>query len=445
MNHSKYQQNQKQPDEALLLAYIEGSLSAEEAKTVEQNLIDQPALMAVLLEMREDRKLIQEIKLTTEIKTPTGIVNDVLAIMERTMLLDDAPDAPLISIKRNNPASWWRYAVAAAFLILLSVAVVMIFQGLFSPGNNPDLAELLANNTAENNSLELNSESTVADSNINLTDTNIPNSPNHKSTSQSGNNNLESAKIAYDTNTDNLSTKTEITEENNHKQPLTVSVGFTANIACADNNDALTLISNYLQSQGGGIIPNASDSINYNYSNIDENDNGNTIGNRNNNANTNFVRQSFETDNRYQNLTTPSNRIPDNNIYGSDWSSESINLVPLDDQISYRKDGYQYTLIGTPTAIREILTQLSKQPGYSFDWGRKPQDLSFDSLIIPPRPIGSQWIPVVMWWIDPHQYLPLSLDAAKAIQKEPVIRIPFRLVEKPYLKRQLDRSKKNDN
>ncbi|MEM8874536.1 MAG: polysaccharide biosynthesis/export family protein [Planctomycetota bacterium] len=117
----------EQHTEALLAAYIDGELDAEQRAAVEASLAKRPSHAAMVDQMRRARALVKG--LPTE-PAPVGLADDVLGQLERAALLEPAG----LAIK---PARQRPLALAAAVVLLLAGGLVaFVLFGLPEPNES---------------------------------------------------------------------------------------------------------------------------------------------------------------------------------------------------------------------------------------------------------------------------------------------------------------------
>ncbi|MCK4872371.1 MAG: hypothetical protein KAS72_06575 [Phycisphaerales bacterium] len=120
-------------NEAELLAWIEGELSAEDAARVEARLSLDPALAGVLHAMRDDRDALCDLG---DADLPEDLAEDVQHILERSMLLGgDAAEGVLAGpdVFTQRRPSWGRWLAAAAAVVLVVTAAVVYRSTLSQP------------------------------------------------------------------------------------------------------------------------------------------------------------------------------------------------------------------------------------------------------------------------------------------------------------------------
>ncbi len=113
----------EQYDENLILGYIEGDLSPQDARAFELTLRGDPALRRLATQMRQDRDALRQMP---EIEPPVGIMDRVHEHLERSMLLDSAgAEAPALGTLRTHRLGRVLMGLAVAALLLFAATVVV--------------------------------------------------------------------------------------------------------------------------------------------------------------------------------------------------------------------------------------------------------------------------------------------------------------------------------
>jgi hypothetical protein len=124
-------------DESDLLAWIEGEMPAAEAALLEARLSAQPALLAQLVAMRDDRRILRAVGEMDDAARAAAPPVDLFAELEprlaRPMLMDEAPGRYRRSHRPARRRRLRRYAAAAGLLIAASGATWLAVQSMTPP------------------------------------------------------------------------------------------------------------------------------------------------------------------------------------------------------------------------------------------------------------------------------------------------------------------------
>jgi len=425
MTSQNNNQPDHKPDETLLLAYVENRLTDDERRTVERELANHPKLITALSAMSEDRQVMRDA--ADEDQAPDGLVETVLMQIERTMLLDAAPDAPLVELPRRRHGLFKKLAAAAAFLLLLSGVSIIVFQSLSSSNKeNKTLEELLAEATVTDEQpgdpgpvetiVPPDEDQPVEIVETNPSDEVVVEPTDELPTVQPS----DDHRLAAAPNDEDV--EQPIVSPIPHPKSLTTDLGYAALIEGADRDEILSSLVNGLQPSGGVLsnVPITTEPT-------DESEPDHRMANGTNWSGAQVPLRYIQ----------PIRPIPlqGHPSYGrlsnGDPIFASVEIIPLDDQLRYYDEGYEFTLIGTPTDLRRLLRSLIGSDETRFKWSKKPVngESSLDDLANPPQPIGPQWINATLWWLDPINNLPKAQAAAMSSQPEPLIRIPIRIQE----------------
>lgn len=103
--------------------------------------------------------------------------------------------------------------------------------------------------------------------------------------------------------------------------------------------------------------------------------------------------------------------------------------------------GFSFTLVGTPSVLRDALGRLNRRPGVSVRLlgGVEGGPRSLSDLAAPRRPATpGEWQAAIVWWRDPARHRVVAEEAGRSFQPEPVIRLPL-LVELPSFETDAER------
>jgi hypothetical protein len=131
----------KRYDEEILLGYIEGDLSPEDQRLVEQQAAEDPRLRHLLQAMRADRQTLRDLP---EPEPPAWLLDEVDRTLERSMLLGDGEAERQAVEQRQRTVLhriMWTSSIAALFLVAVTVVVVSVTRlGSDSLDYQPELA-----------------------------------------------------------------------------------------------------------------------------------------------------------------------------------------------------------------------------------------------------------------------------------------------------------------
>ena len=107
----------EQYDEELLLGYIEGELTDEQAAGVEASMQQDPRLAQLIKQLRADRKALRDLP---EPITPDWLMEEVDRLLERSMLLDATP-ADQIAVRDQQRHVLRRIGMIGAIAAMVAV------------------------------------------------------------------------------------------------------------------------------------------------------------------------------------------------------------------------------------------------------------------------------------------------------------------------------------
>ncbi|MEC9373225.1 MAG: hypothetical protein VYC34_05245, partial [Planctomycetota bacterium] len=117
------------PSEDELLAYLEGESSPDESAAVRAAMEADPRLRAWIEAAARDRALTQMWGDLAAARTPGGMVEDAMALVERRALLDSESNQ-----HKATGRSWRPHLAAAAVLLLAGGSAVILAPQIFGPG-----------------------------------------------------------------------------------------------------------------------------------------------------------------------------------------------------------------------------------------------------------------------------------------------------------------------
>ena len=430
-------------DETCLLAYVEGELSADEAARLEAEARQQPALMAALRQLRADRVAIRAM---AEPAPPAGMVEDVLGLVERSMLLAEDPIAPTVHVQRRSAfANWQRYAVAAGFILLVAGAGSFIAQTLFldergteffvegregpkpkdrgagDDATPPDLASG-APNQGDEVAMPTPAEEDAARDRFAINDP----------LDLEGEARLDrSVEIATNAGSDAARPDLASTASESESDGGSVAaedLGIAIDVFTPDRATALDVLAQNLSSVAGGEVV-----INWSL------DPG---------AQPALVREWRTALAGVQALHVLPGGVRSpwpNAARLRPWPSLAAQAqrpsegVPLEVQARHLDEGFELTLVGPPSAILRAVRELHTVRGQHVRWLKPGSGATLESLAAPNWPGGAtDWDRVLAWWAADEadallDRLAISLAAAQGVDVEPIVRVPLRftLVDPP--------------
>ncbi len=131
----------KRYDEELLLGYIEGDLSPEDQRLIDQQAAEDPRLRHLLQAMRDDRQTLRNLP---EPEPPGWLLDEVDRTLERSMLLGEGEAERQAVEQRQRTVLhriMWTSSIAALFLVAVTVVVVSVTRlGSESLDYQPEVA-----------------------------------------------------------------------------------------------------------------------------------------------------------------------------------------------------------------------------------------------------------------------------------------------------------------
>ncbi|MFG0331174.1 MAG: hypothetical protein ACF8PN_14905 [Phycisphaerales bacterium] len=408
-------------DQERLLAYIEGEASAEEAAQIEARLASNPARLATLRTMREDRSILRSLD---DVTAPEGLIDDAIAVAERSMLLDDAPLAPEVPWRRRRATVWRQVAVAAAVVLLVGGAVGFLAQNLWLNAGADDWIALDNANDEVESPLGTGSESPTELLDDPVLRDDLPtservaeehgavaNEPSLVASAESANEVGEDDRGTDPTPVAPVSVAV-ITEP---PPAHSVDLGLTLRVTADDLAETLRHANDLACASGGAVVWNLVE-----VSPTSLADSSVEIGWATTNAN------GFE-----PSLDAVGRRRPNrqSSMPSDDLIIGPNRWLPFDEQSQWGRQGFQITLVGTPSHLRELLRSLDRS-GAQLQWGA-----GSDARLLAPRPSRpsldvAELSRVVHWWRNPTADFELASRLADALRPEPIVRIPVRLRER---------------
>ncbi len=423
------------------LDYVDGVMSQSERDALEDRLgQEQPRLLESLKRIENDRIAIQQTHLEDDasIQPPEHLVDDCLAQLERSMLLDDElPLAPHYPMPRRSQPMWRRFSVAATFIALAGIAVIIIARSILHP-TNTNLIPVA------------NSDTTITQP----LDTNITHNPDQPS-------DLNAIDPVFSEDLTNTKLAAAETDKPLVIQPLT-----NGGVASADldvTTEVIPLITPFVPSDAVRVIPadvglainlttDHSEATIATLRNLLKEINPNTPGLVVENA-LPFIQTNSNSDehitgsdrlatalpaNKDTNINRNGNRVSPISVPTDEWDAVSGDIpnwgtvFPVEAQDAYRRDGFAITIVGTPSVLRESLrTLLLNEEHATIRMVKNGQITSLEALIPPDPPAFKRWADSILWWVHPDASIKSAMLLAASQQQEAVIRIPVRLRSRP--------------
>ena len=388
--------------EATLLAYVEQTMSAEQREEFEKAAATgDPRLLASLRRMQADCESLRSIP---DEPPPATLVADVLAGVERSMLIESDLMAPPIDMRRYRASHWQRYAAAAGFTLLLAGGGFMLLKTLRFQSSDEILAPIhLADN--EKSSAPADRVEPVAPENTERVARHdeppagdgshavpTPNAEEHIAT-------FEAALLEPP--------DPRVVAAIGRQWPT--DLGLFADVAAADPSVAFESIARRLRERGGDLIVNATLRVP-----------GSTSGDA---RGMNLV-GGMDSSGRAASPGPGSIPMPAN---VNPVVANPDDRVPLADQSRYASAGYQFTLLGTPSDILSVLRELGADRSLRVFWARQGAGRMLVDLVAPNLPPQTRWDRVMFWWVDPADRFDEARSAVAQASTEPFIRIPVRI------------------
>ncbi len=390
-------------DEATLLAYVEQTMTGEERAAFEAAVGSGAKLLASLRRMQSDCEALRAMPAE---QPPVLLVADVLASVERSMLLETDLVAPPIDMRRYRASNWQRYAAAAGFTLLLTGGGFMLFQTLrFDSRDDVFAPEPIVKKDATE-STEAKKGTPEAEPQPS-TEMLVIRTPDHASANESESHfaaqSFEAAMAA--------SANPAVIAAIDRQWPTDLDL--YANVVTADPAAAFETIAQRLRSRGGDLIVNATLNVPAGLPAQDP------------------AREHFAgadqtrplTPNLADPIPTPVPMSAGPVVVSPD------DRVPLVEQSRYAARGYQFTLLGTPSDILSTLRELGADRSLRITWSRQGAGRLLVDLVAPNLPPETRWDRVMFWWVDPAARFDEARAAVAQASTEPFIRIPVRIIQ----------------
>lgn len=388
-------------DDATLLAYVEQTMTREQEAEFEAKAESDPRFLASLRQMRADR---QALCALPEPQAPATLAADVLAQIERSMLLETDLVAPSIDLRRYRATHWQRYAAAAGFVLLLTGGGFMLLNSLRFDSHDEHFApEPVARGPAEPEVRSAGSESSADTRGAGeaLAQGDASASP----AAESG----AAAPGAFEALVTAMSERDESLMAASIDRDWPNDLDLFASISSADPEAAYEAIASRLRLAGADVIVNASINPAPPLAGPERSLPG-------------LAEVSGQADESIDAGEAPSPRpaaappaAPDDRI-------------PIAEQSRYAARGFRFTILGTPTDILAALRELSADRSLRISWSGSGAPRMLVDLAAPNLPHATRWDRVLLWWLDPAvRFDEARLAAARAFT-EPVVRIPVRIV-----------------
>ena len=389
--------------EATLLAYVEQTMSAAQLAEFEAAIAGDPRLLASLRRMQADCEHLRSIP---DEQPPATLVADVLAGLERSMLIESDLMAPPIDMRRYRASHWQRYAAAAGFALLLVGGGFMLLRTLRFQSSDDILAPTpLVHQDApqapakgiepvESRSLEPAAQDTHAQA-----------SQSHDTASVAATE-PHGVSAAFEAA---LSAPVDPAVVAAIARDWPADLDLRANVVAADSSVAFETIAQRLRSRGGDLIINAT--VNLPAPTPKEARGPDQIGGMGPSVH-----------------ASPSDPVSMPMVVNA--NPAVINpddRVPLVDQSRYAAEGYQFTLLGTPSDILGVLRELGADRTLRVSWARQGAGGMLVDLVAPNLPPQTRWDRVMFWWVDPAARFDEARAAVAHASTEPFIRIPVRI------------------
>jgi len=384
--------------EATLLAYVEQTMSAAQVAEFEAAVAGDPRLLASLRRMQADCESLRSIP---DELPPATLVADVLATIERSMLIESDLMAPPIDMRRYRASHWQRYAAAAGFTLLLGGGGFMLFQTLRFQSSD----EILAPHTVAGNGTTAKHVESVTPAAPEVGNRDVQpwvEDPHDQASSTSEAERLATFEAA-------LSKPVEPEVIGAIEREWPADLDLFADVIAADPAAAFESVARRLRERGGDLIVNAT--LNVSGPARSEPLLPNRVG-----AVDPFVRS-------LPNGISPT-PVP---LAANPVVTDPEDRVPIADQSRYAAQGYQFTLLGTPSDILSVLRELGADRSLRVFWARQGAGRMLVDLVAPNLPPKTRWDRVMFWWVDPADRFDEARSVVAQASTEPFIRIPVRI------------------
>ncbi len=387
-------------DEATLLAYVEQTMPPQQRAEFEAALASDTRLLASLRLMQAD---CQALRSLPDEQPPESLVADVLAGVERSMLIETDLIAPPIDMRRYRASHWQRYAAAAGFVLLLTGGGFMLFNTLQFDSRDRDFAPdpIVMHDPP---GLPAPGETAaVAPGGESAEEESIAVAP----AEESPGNGIESSTAEFESA---LAAAAEPAVVAAIARQWPTDIDLAADVVTADPAAALETIAARLRERGGDLIVNATLNIPGRFDAEREPD------------------QFAGRDPAALPGVGSAGAVPLPLPLSAGGVAVPDDRVPIEAQSQYAARGYQFTLLGTPSDILNVLRELGADRSLRISWSRRGAGRLLVDLVAPNLPGQTQWDHVIFWWLDPANRFDEARAAVARSATEPYIRIPVRLI-----------------
>jgi len=382
-------------DDATLLAYVEGTMTPNESAAFAKAAGSDARLMASLRLMQFDR---QRLAALDEPQAPATLAADVLAQVERSMLLETDLVAPPIDMRKYRATHWQRYAAAAGFVLLLTGGAFMLLNTLRFDSRD----EVFAPDSAGRD--EVKTPTASEDGVGSLASSPQPLVPSAPTETE-----REEAASRFEMLVEAMTDRDESALAAAIDRERPTDFDLYANVSASDPAAAYEVIVSRLRSAGGDLIANATINPSPPLPGLDRGVPGIADLDR-----------------------LPSDRV----MPAADPLPDGIftppivpdDRVPLADQSRYAARGFQFTILGTPSDILNVLRELGADRSMRITWTGPGAPGVLVDLAAPNLPTHAAWDRILLWWLDPAARFDEARLAAAQASTEPYVRIPVRII-----------------
>lgn len=395
-------------DEATLLAYVEQTMPEPERAAFESRVAGDGRLLASLRRMQGDREALRGLEDET---APRGLAADVLAGVERSMLLETDLVAPPIDMRRYRATHWQRYAAAAGFALLITGGGFMLFQTLrFDSGD-----EVFAPNHLAQGEPGAPAPAAIDPAPGHADEAGNGPGPAEALTAPveiAGSEHAGGALAAFEAALPGAAVEPEVIAALERQWPAELDL--RANVVSTDPATAFETLASRLRARGGDLIVNST----LNVPGVPTRNPGSGVE-----PLAGVDRSGQPAPAHVGAIPAP---LPVNT--GSVLVAHPDDRVPLVDQSRYAAAGYQFTLLGTPSDILSVLRELSADRSLRISWSRRGAGGLLVDLVAPNLPPNTQWDRVMFWWVDPAARFDEARSVVAQVSTEPFVRIPVRIL-----------------
>ncbi len=391
-------------DDATLLAYVEQTLTRQEEADFEAAAASEPDLLASLRQLRADREVLRAMP---EPQAPATLAADVLAQIERSLLLETDLVAPSISLRRYRAPHWQRYAAAAGFVLLLTGGGFWLLNSLRFDSRDEHFApETIAGGPAapeDQPVVPRLSPQTPGDSPEPAPSDALAGGAELPAAAEG-----EARPGAFEALVDAMTERDESLAAASIESDWPADLDLSITLTSADPASACEALTRRLHAVGADLIVNAS--INSGGPLPGRGRSLPGLADVGRNPDGLMPREQAPTI-----VLTPPTAVPDER-------------VPLEDQSRYVSRGFQFTLLGTPSDILAVLREVSADRSMRLSWSGSGAPRMLVDLTAPNLPRSTRWDRVMLWWVEPATRFDEARLAAARAFTEPVVRLPVRLV-----------------